>query len=205
MGKNTNMVIEGIVVPYNRLSLPLATRNGMPIFEMVLPGAFTDSIAAIKRKAYGIKVNVEHDEGAMMQIGSEANVALEERPEGLWMRMAFIDDSISDDLFKKIEAGFVRGLSMESSPLTPADIPQYQQIEGRGYIRKLPRLRLHGFAITNKPAYPDATITNAGATFVRSISETEIAQIEKELNGYVPIELLECEAELLGVHLPWRR
>lgn len=188
-------MIEGYIIRYNSLSNPWELQGGKQLAERFAAGAFSESVNNIVAGLQKIKVNVEHGrDNALLQIGStESNVELEHRDEGVYMRMQLIDDSVSDDLYKKIKANFVNGLSIEFKPY-PGEEPSYETFDGN-YVRTYRRARLDGFSVVADPRYPDAQV------FARSMNEDELSLIASEVAAHERYKIAVLEAYLYGVKL----
>jgi HK97 family phage prohead protease len=188
-------VLEGFIIRYNSLATPWQLKGGKVLTERFLPGAFSESVAAINRGEYRIKVNVEHmRDNALMQLGvTQDNVTLEDRPEGVYMRMVLGGTSISNDTYEVVKREWANGLSIEANNY-PGEEPAYQSF-GADYVRTFARARLEGFAITANPRYPDARV------FARSANDDELARLEREVAAYDQRKIYELEAYLYGVRL----
>lgn len=192
----TPHVVEGYAIKYGDSSLPLKLPNGKLVYEKINAGAFADSVAAINRGDVQIKCNVEHDGGALLQIGRTGeggNITLEHRPDGVFIRMNLLPDTVSQDLFTKIAAGLVNGLSMEFRPADGVEAAYSVDANGN-YIRAWSRLNLVGVAVTAGPLYPTATITSVRS---RAIPSTEIATISAEIERLGMAKLYEYESFIL--------
>jgi HK97 family phage prohead protease len=184
--------IEGWLIRYNSLSLPITLPNGRQVFETILPGAFADSVASINRGEATIEANIEHVDDAISRIGlTGKNVTIEHRAEGVYATVKLVGDTISNDLFLRVQAGLVGGMSVEFKP-SPANAEPAYSLANGNYVRTWAKLSLKGFAITASPAYPDAQITKAtegtaaaaaatGPAFTRSIGTAEAARIQSEI------------------------
>ena len=184
----TARVIEGWLVKYNLPSRPLTLPSGRQVFEVIQTDAFVESVNAINAGTEAaIECDIEHKKNdALMRLGtSDINVKVENRSEGVYATVALINDTISDDIFKRINAGFVRGFSIEFDPRPKDAEPAYELINGN-YLRKWARITLRGFAVTADPMYPDATITKVTegeqvAAFARSMKQADIDLVTAEI------------------------
>lgn len=190
----------GYITKYGDLSLPLKLPNGKQVYERIMPDAFADSVASINRGDVQILCNVEHNDGALLQIGRTGpggNVTVENRDDGVFVRVTMLPDTVSQDLYTKIAAGLVNGLSVEFKPADGVE-PGYAVDANGDYVRSWSRLNLTGFAVTAGPLYPTATIT---AVRSRSIPVNEIAtiasEIEKIEQAQGRIQLYEYESFLV--------
>ncbi len=181
------------MIKYNALSLPMSLPNGRQVYETFLPGAFVDSVNAINAGTVpAIECNVEHGENnALTRLGkTDVNVSLENRPEGVYGIVRFINDTISDDIFTRVKTGLVRGLSVEASKV-PGFEPGFD-VSGGKLVRKISKMTLTGFAVTAAPAYPDSQIVKVTdgdeqpVTFKRSVADAsaEVAAIASELERH---------------------
>jgi HK97 family phage prohead protease len=186
---STPRTIEGWLIRYNTLSLPITLPNGRQVYETILPGAFAESVAAINRGEATVEANIEHVDDAISRIGlSGKNVTIEHRAEGVYATVRLVGDTISNDLFARVQAGLVGGMSVEFKPSPANAEPSYSLANG-SYVRTWSKLELKGFAITANPAYPDSQITKAseGAqapAFTRSVGTAEVTRIESEIHQH---------------------
>jgi HK97 family phage prohead protease len=177
----SNDVLEGLIVPYGRNSHPWTLDSGRKVYECILPGAFAESVAAIAAGKRSVAVNVEHSAGALLQLGrSGQNATIEETPAGPWLRLKLLgDDSVSQDLARRIRAGIVTGLSVEMAKVPPPAVTYRQASDG--YIREISRAELVGVAVTAAGFYPDAQCT---VSEVRSADAAAIAAIAAEVKAF---------------------
>jgi HK97 family phage prohead protease len=206
----TTRTIEGWLIKYNSPSQPITLPTGRKVYEMILPGAFAESVDAINRGAATVEANIEHVDDAISRIGlSGKNVTVEHRNEGVYATVRLVGDTISADLFARVQAGLVTGMSVEFEPSPPDAEPAYQLVNG-DYVRTWNKLTLAGFAVTTDPAYPEAQITKATETaaapaFTRSLATAEITRIQAEIERTEATdmkrqhEFYEHQAYLLGI------
>lgn len=178
--------IEGWAIRYNSRSVPLTLPSGRLVYEQFTTGAFERSVAEINSGAAAISANVEHAKGALTLLGASGkNLQLEARPEGVFVRLALLDETLSNDLWAKIAAGLVRGFSIEFGKY-PGEEPAYSNV-GADYLRTFARAQLLGLAITDGPVYSDSTITAAleqPAAMARSLSAAETTSLAGEVDAY---------------------
>jgi phage head maturation protease len=199
--------IEGWLIKYGLPSYPIDLPSGAKVQEVILQDAFAESVDAINAgEVDPIECNIEHiPDDALARLGETGvNVAIENRPEGVYATIALAADSVSDDIFDRISAGFVKGLSVEFDPAEGIE-PGYQILDGN-YIREWGKLTLKGFAITAAPFYPDAMIVKATdgdtVTMQRSIKATEVDAITVEVERVKrerEWDMAERQAFLLGI------
>jgi HK97 family phage prohead protease len=199
--------IEGWLIKYGLPSYPIDLPSGATVQEVILQDAFAKSVDAINAgEVDPIECNIEHiPDDALARLGETGvNVAIENRPEGVYATITLAADSVSDDIFDRISAGFVKGLSVEFD--TPEGVePSYEVIDGT-YIRQLSQLVLRGFAITAAPFYPDAQIVKATdgntVTMQRSIQAAEVNTLAVEVARVArerEWDMAERQAFLLGI------
>jgi HK97 family phage prohead protease len=201
---STPRTIEGWLIRYNSLSLPITLPNGRQVFETILPGAFADSVAAINRGEATIEANIEHVDDAISRIGlTGKNVTVEHRAEGVYATVRLVGDTISNDLFLRVQAGLVGGMSVEFKP-SPANAEPAYTLANGSYVRTWAKLSLRGFAITASPAYPDSQITKAtespatgteAPAFTRSIDTAEAARILAEIEQHEAAALIQRQRD----------
>lgn len=181
----TKRTAEGWLIKYGMPSAPIKLPSGRSLTEIIQAGAFIASIDAINAGQAEIEANVEHVDDAICRIGlSGKNVVVQNRPEGVYATLQFLSDTISNDLFARIQAGIVTGLSVEFSPAPGIEAAYSVDADGN-YVRTWTQLILTGFAITAGPAYPDSQIIKVtdGATFTRSLKSAEVAKIAAEIEA----------------------
>lgn len=182
----SNRQIEGWLIKYGLPSVPLSLANGRSVVEVIQPGAFARSVDAINRGEATIEANIEHGkDNAIMRLGTtDINVKVENRAEGVYGFITFINDNISADIFERVKTGLVQGLSVQFT-LPDGVEPAYQAVGGN-YVRSIADANLTGFAVTAKPAYPDAKIV-AATEFSRSIAAAETEAIAREVAKFEAI------------------
>jgi len=196
-----NRTIEGWLIRYGKPSRPVTLPNGRKVYEVILADAFAESVDAINAGTATIEANIEHTDDAICRLGlSGKNVKIENRPEGVYATINLISDSISDDIFTRVQAGLVNGLSVEFSPDPPDAEPAYELLNG-DYLRKWEKLQLTGFAVTVDPMCGDSRIVAATegaapaveagvgeASFARSFKSADLAKMQAD------IERIEAQA-----------
>jgi HK97 family phage prohead protease len=192
----TERGLEGYVIKYGSLSVPRVMPNGRRVFERFAPGACSEGMADVLSGARKIKANVEHEQdNALLQLGeSGQNIDVEHRPDGVFIRARMINDSVGNDLWTKVKAGAVKGLSIECD-YPEGYTPRVEPVGG-DYLKTIERAILKGFAVTCRPVYPDSVVN---ATILRSFDKMEMEQIAGEVAGLERRRLLEHEAFLYGV------
>jgi len=182
--------IEGWLIQYGKPSRPVKLPNGRQVYEVIMQDAFRESIDQINAGAATIECNLEHEDNALCRIGlSGKNVRLEHRKEGVYATIDLIGDSLSDDVFKKAQAGIVDGLSIEFDPVPMNAEPSYGLVDGN-YVRKWSKLQLKGFAICAEPMYGDSRIVKAtegadveDATFARSFRDADLEKMQADIES----------------------
>jgi HK97 family phage prohead protease len=198
--------VEGWLIKYESLSEPVTLPSGRKVYEVISSGAFNASVDAINAGQAVIECNVEHTDDALCRLGiTGRNVTVQNRPEGVYGIVQFIGDTVSSDVFARIQAGIVSGMSVEFTA-SPGVEASYSTTPTGDYVRRWSSLILRGFAITAAPAYPEAQITKAtdGVAYVRSIRKAdvqsivdEVAKLETRVTGEQRI--YEYEKFLLGI------
>lgn len=193
------MNLEGYVIKYGTRSAPITLPNGRKVIETILPGAFADSVAAINRREYSIAANVEHSKNnALTKLGETGkNITIEHRPDGVFMSLQPLADTLSIDITKRVESGLIRGLSIEFQPY-PGEEPAYSVINGGDYLRSWKRLKLTGFAVVDAPMYADAMVFARSAASAAAEAIIVAEQVSK-FESIAARERREYEAWLLGV------
>jgi HK97 family phage prohead protease len=183
--------IEGYIIKYNTLSRPIALPNGRNVYERILPGSFAESVAS----GAMVKANVEHQQNnALTKLGdTSTNIKLEHRPDGVFATVALLDDTLSQDVFKRVAGKLVNGASIEFKPYAGVE-PTYSTLPNGDYLRTWNgRLNLSGFAVVDEGMYADAQI------FARSIDAAEKELIVAQIAVIESRLTYEYEAWMLGI------
>jgi HK97 family phage prohead protease len=167
----------GWAIRYLSPSIPLTLANGREVIEIFEVGAFAESVDAINAGRAQIEMNIEHEDNALCRIGlTGANLAVSNMPEGVWAALTIAGDSVSRDMFEKIKAGIVGGLSVEFR-LPDGYEPAFELDARGGYVRRVAKAILTGIAVTVEPAYPSSRIVSVSeARTIRARNATQIVR-----------------------------
>jgi phage head maturation protease len=177
--------IEGWIIQYGKLSRPITLPNNIVVREQFAPAALADSVTAINAGAMQAEANIEHDDNALCRIGVTGdgkNVRIENREEGVYAYVDILPDTVSQDVYTKINAGVISDFSIEFKAPEGYEPTYAAQADG-SYVRTFTRAILTGFAVTTAGLYPDAKIVAAKETpdATRSIRKADVEVIEREL------------------------
>lgn len=127
--------LEGVVVRYSDVAQIGA------LSERIEAGAFSP----LPQDA---TLNVQHDRASILARGS-AGLTLEDSATALTMRAALPDTPRAAQAMADVQAGLLRGLSVEMEVLEDSVI---------GAMRTITRAVLHGMAVVDRPAYSQSAI-----------------------------------------------
>ena len=179
--------IKGWIIRYNQLSKPTKLNNGRLLYLRFKTGTFSKTVQAINAGQSEFRVNLDHKtEDALMQLGSiNANVVLEDRPEGVWGKVELLDEFVSDAAHAKLQTGAIGGWSLEAD--YPKDREPRYEIDGDGnYIKTFDAsigMVLTGAGIVANPRFPSSVAIACSveqSTDEVAQDEARIEQIEKE-------------------------
>jgi HK97 family phage prohead protease len=172
----SDTTVGGCLIHYGELSKPINLPNGRKVYERFAFGAFTDSVAAINAGQV-IKANIDHEgDSSMLTLGATGNnIVLEAKSDGVYMTMTWLDDTVSQDLAKRVKGNLVTGLSIEFQA-PPGMEPSYSTTPSGDYIRTFSRANLVGFAVTKDPMFVGSQI------MMRSIDKVELDVIASEVD-----------------------
>ena len=145
----TQRIIEGRAVVYNSMSNELRTSTGDKFREIIQPGALTDSLASNDILAYK-----EHNPAMLLGRKSAGTLMLEDRNDGLYVRINVPDTSYGQDTLVSAERGDLKGFSFGfNSPKTKS----YSRSGEK--IREISSLNLREVSIVSNPAYNETTLS----------------------------------------------
>ena len=132
-------VLEGTALVYGDVAR-IGSRT-----ERFLPGALGADVGSLD-----ILMNVQHDRGRVLARTGGGGLVLTDTPTALEVRAELPETRESSDTLALIEAGVLRGISLEFQPLA-------ERTEGG--VRVITRARLAGLAVVDKPAYRASTVS----------------------------------------------
>lgn len=142
-------IIEGRAVVYNSMSGELRTANGDKFREVIKPGALTESMNANDVLAFK-----EHNPAYLLGRKSAGTLQMEDRADGLYVRINIPETSYGDDALVSAERGDLRGFSFG---FNNARSKNYSRSGEK--IREINSLNLREVSIVASPAYPDTSLT----------------------------------------------
>ena len=131
-------VLEGTAISYGDVAR-VGTRA-----ERFLPGALGSDVGALD-----VLLNVQHDRGRVLARTGGGGLVLTDTPEALTVRAELPETSESSDCLALVEAGVLRGLSLEF-------IATSERKEGP--TRVIASARLVSIGVVDKPAYPASKV-----------------------------------------------
>lgn len=141
--------IEARAVVYNSMSNTLRTNNGTEFREIIKPGALTDSMA--KNDVLAFK---EHNPVYLLGRKSAGTLQMEDRADGLYVRIDIPQTSYGDDTLISAARGDLTGMSFGFNNAVSKNTKK-----GSEMIREISALNLREVSIVASPAYPEAGIT----------------------------------------------
>ena len=131
-------VLEGVAVSYSDVAR-IGSRS-----ERFLPGAFGADVGGAD-----VLLTVQHDRGRALARSGGGGLVLTDSATALEVRAELPETRESSDTLALVEAGVLRGLSLEFQPLA-------ERMEGG--VRVLVRARLVGVSVVDRPAYKASTV-----------------------------------------------
>jgi HK97 family phage prohead protease len=141
--------IEARAVVYNSMSNTLRTNNGTEFREIIKPGALTDSMA--KNDVLAFK---EHNPVYLLGRKSAGTLQMEDRADGLYVRIDIPQTSYGDDTLISAARGDLTGMSFGFNNAVSKNSKK-----GSEMIREISALNLREVSIVASPAYAEAGIT----------------------------------------------
>lgn len=141
--------IEARAVVYNSMSNILRTNNGTEFREIIKPGALTESMNANDVLAYK-----EHNPVYLLGRKSAGTLQLEDRADGLYVKIDIPKTSYGDDTLISAARGDLSGMSFGFNNAVSKNTKK-----GADMIREISSLNLREVSIVANPAYSEAGIT----------------------------------------------
>lgn len=163
-------IIEGRAVVYNTMSNALRTTTGTEFREIIKPGALAESMAQNDVLAFK-----EHNPAYLLGRKSAGTLQMEDRADGLYVRISIPETSYGDDTLISAARGDLRGFSFGFNS------PKSKNYSRSGEkIREIQSLNLREVSIVASPAYPDTTLTvMRNEDFVEEVTETTAPVVEE--------------------------
>jgi HK97 family phage prohead protease len=164
-------VIEGRAVVYNTMSNTLRTTTGTEFREIIKPGALRESMD--KNDVLAFK---EHNPAYLLGRKSAGTLMMEDRADGLYVRISIPETSYGDDTLISAARGDLRGFSFGFNS------PKSKNYSRSGEkIREIESLNLREVSIVASPAYPDTTLTvMRNEDFIEEVTETQAPVVEEK-------------------------
>jgi hypothetical protein len=144
-----NRVITGRAVVYNSMSNELRTMSGDKFREIIMPGALRESID--KNDVLAFK---EHNPVYLLGRKSAGTLMLEDRADGLYVKIDVQKTSYGDDTLVSAERGDLRGFSFGfNSPRSKNYVRSGEK------IREIQSLNLREVSVVSSPAYSETTLS----------------------------------------------
>ena len=144
--------ITGYASVFNSMSEPLGCFG---FREVVMPGAFAESLANTERDVYGLW---NHDSNQPLASRTEGSLVLSEDATGLAFEMTLDDTTWGENAFKAIDRGRVRKMSFGFETLTE----DWKLIDGEE-VRQLIKVCLWEVSPVVWPAYTDTSAATRSA------------------------------------------
>jgi hypothetical protein len=142
-------IIEGRAVVYNSMSNELRTTTGDKFKEIIRAGALTDSLA--KNDILAFK---EHNPEMLLGRKSAGTLMLEDRQDGLYVRINVPETSYGEDTLVSAQRGDLKGFSFGFNS------PKAKTYSRSGEkIREISSLNLREVSVVANPAYPETSLT----------------------------------------------
>ena len=171
--------IEGRAVVYNSMSNTLRTSNGGEFKEIIKPGALTDSM-----KANDVLAFREHNPAYLLGRKSAGTLQMEDRADGLFVRIDIPQTSYGDDTLISAARGDLTGFSFGFNNAVSKNSKR-----GTDMIREISSLNLREVSIVASPAYPEAGITAMRSEdFVEETVVVEETRTEEVQAVVAPVE-----------------
>jgi len=144
-----NRVITGRAVVYNSMSNELRTTTGDKFREVIMPGAIKESID--KNDILAFK---EHNPAYLLGRKSAGTLTLEDRADGLYVRINVPETTYGDDTLVSAKRGDLKSFSFGfNSPRSKNYIRSGEK------IREIYNMNLREVSIVANPAYNETTLS----------------------------------------------
>lgn len=184
-----NRVITGRAVVYNSMSNELRTTTGDKFREVIMPGAIKESID--KNDILAFK---EHNPAYLLGRKSAGTLTLEDRADGLYVRINVPETSYGDDTLVSAKRGDLKSFSFGfNSPRSKNYVRSGEK------IREIHNMNLREVSIVANPAYNETTLSvMRNEDFVENldkemgeqpapVKEPEVRKEEQKLDATVEV------------------
>jgi HK97 family phage prohead protease len=141
--------IVGRAIVYNSMSNELRTSTGDKFKEVIMPGALRESLANNDILAFK-----EHNPAYLLGRKSAGTLSLEDRADGLYVKIDVPETSYGNDTLVSAERGDLRGFSFGFN--TPKS---RNYIRSGEKIREIESLNLREVSVVANPAYNETTLS----------------------------------------------
>jgi HK97 family phage prohead protease len=180
--------IDGHAAVFNRTSRPMKTPNGRVFVERILPGAFTDAIAA----GADTKATIHHDGEKTLARSSKGTLSLREDRDGLAVEIQLPNTTLGKDTAEDVRCG---NFDKMSFAFRSAEDEWERRTDGT-YLRTLKKVAgLADVTLTNdQAAYPDTSLS-------LRMADDAIDKIEQRGGGALAPNSADVDMKELGATL----
>jgi HK97 family phage prohead protease len=140
--------LSGYVTLFKELSLDLGGFR-----EMIMPGAFSQTLEDVRNREHDILAYVEHDSRLLLGRMSAGNVRLAEDTRGLRFWIDPVDTNAGRDVSTLVRRGVIRGMSFGFT------LGKEKWVGAKGSsIREVHSLKLWEVSAVSSPAYPKSSV-----------------------------------------------
>lgn len=167
-------IIQGRAVVYNSMSNELRTTTGDKFKEVILRGALSDSMEKNDILAFR-----EHNPEMLLGRKSAGTLSLEDREDGLYVKINVPETSYGNDTLISAERGDLKGFSFGFNG------PKARSYVKNGdKIREISALNLREVSVVASPAYPETSLTVVRSEdFIdEEVRKDEIIEQKPEVN-----------------------
>lgn len=177
--------IQGRAVVYNSMSNELRTMSGDKFKEVILRGALVESMEKNDVLAFR-----EHNPEMLLGRKSAGTLSLEDREDGLYVKINVPETSYGNDTLISAERGDLKGFSFGfNNPKARS------YIKNGDKIREISALNLREVSVVAAPAYPETTLTVVRSEdFIEEERKEEVSS-EKPVLQKAEIEIPEQQTE----------
>jgi HK97 family phage prohead protease len=163
--------IVGRAIVYNSMSNELRTSTGDKFKEVIMPGALRESLANNDILAFK-----EHNPAYLLGRKSAGTLSLEDRADGLYVKIDVPETSYGNDTLISAERGDLRGFSFGFN--TPKS---RNYIRSGEKIREIESLNLREVSVVANPAYNETTLSvMRNEDFVENLDKEKGEEVKPE-------------------------
>jgi uncharacterized protein len=159
------LIVTALAIPYNKQSRPLDMGNGRKGIEIIVDGAFDDSL---RNNAGTLFLSgPEHNGSTRLCIPANGSLVTERRSDGIWIKATLPDTSFGRDVYTLVDTGY-----LPEASFTFDQAKDSWKREGETFYRSIHKANLKEFTFTGIGAYPDTK------TFTRSLESAKLEEPE---------------------------